>query len=955
MKTWAGAALGALLVLLWALSIESAPSVVLSEAVAAGSLPNQEADFPLRALNLELGIRDHEPTQWDGSMRISQGQIIELRGHHFSDEAELVQDHSWEAATSAWPESRGTMHLNELPVPHATRAMIVGVTVYYRAPDDARLEVKTEQGDFAFRVGDVPETTPLYFLVTRVKVSRVPPVEHLTTEEYEDDYPSIVENGEGHLYFAWIGYREERDRVLFRRAQNGIWGKPVEVTREPGDLFGTEMAIDEQGRAWIVWSQRAGTDWYLKGRWFDGSSWGDIVELTSTPGNHLFHRLAADDRGRLHLVWQAGRGGRFDIHHRTLEGGRWSAETVLSDPGKSRRTNDWHPHVAVDSRGVAWVVWDTYDGGSYNIRMRSIREGHPGSILRVTDSARFHAYPSVAVDALDRVWVAYDLAEENWGKDTGFLLTGGTGLYEARRIGVAIYDGSRWLEPRDRLGRLLPPGLDRYSHSPRLTSDSQGRMWIAFQTRTVANRSETNWGSGTKWEVMASFYDGDQWSHPILIPESVGRNGRPVDTTVTSQGEVYLAWVTDQRLWGNSSFGDLPRDNQILIADVANQLKNKPSQPPVLGPRGGEAPTRLPTEPREQEQVASLRDYAITAGDKTYRIYRGDLHRHTDISVDGAGEGSLFDSYRYMLDAAAMDFYMVSDHNSGEDQEYTWWRIEKSEDMFHLPGFFVTLFGYERSVSYPNGHRNIVYARRGNRTLPITEEERESSSGPFLYPHLRATNGIAIPHTSHTYMGTDWRDNDPELEPVVEIFQGARTSAEHPGAPLASAEDRTDLWAGSYRPLGFVWEAWAKGYKLGVQASSDHISTHTSYAMILAEDFTREGLLEAMRQRHTYGATSNILLNFRLRDGSADHIHGDSFATTRIPTLYVKTIGTSNIKEIVLVRDNQYVFRRPGSGERMEFTFLDSDLEPGEHYYYVRVEQHDRNLAWASPIWVKLR
>ena len=33
MKTWAGATLGALFVLLWALSIESAPGVTMSEAV----------------------------------------------------------------------------------------------------------------------------------------------------------------------------------------------------------------------------------------------------------------------------------------------------------------------------------------------------------------------------------------------------------------------------------------------------------------------------------------------------------------------------------------------------------------------------------------------------------------------------------------------------------------------------------------------------------------------------------------------------------------------------------------------------------------------------------------------------------------------------------------------------------------------------------------------------------
>jgi len=35
--------------------------------------------------------------------------------------------------------------------------------------------------------------------------------------------------------------------------------------------------------------------------------------------------------------------------------------------------------------------------------------------------------------------------------------------------------------------------------------------------------------------------------------------------------------------------------------------------------------------------------------------------------------------------------------------------------------------------------------------------------------------------------------------------------------------------------------------------------------------------------------------------------------------------------------------------------YLDQDVAPGEHYYYVRVEQENGQLAWASPIWLKRR
>jgi hypothetical protein len=35
---------------------------------------------------------------------------------------------------------------------------------------------------------------------------------------------------------------------------------------------------------------------------------------------------------------------------------------------------------------------------------------------------------------------------------------------------------------------------------------------------------------------------------------------------------------------------------------------------------------------------------------------------------------------------------------------------------------------------------------------------------------------------------------------------------------------------------------------------------------------------------------------------------------------------------------------------------VDDDARPGQsHYYYVRVEQADGNLAWASPLWISYK
>ena len=910
-------------------------------------------EHPLRALNIEFGVKDHEPIKWDGSLSIDKGEIVALRGYRFKDGESIGEDNSWVARTDPWVQPTGGMHPHELPFPHLTRVQDVGVTLYYRAPDDAMVSVKTVNGDFFFKPADLPPSDAMHILSTKVELRRVPPVEAVTTDEFEDDYPAMAMSDDGTLSVAWIGYKGENDQVFARDRANGEWGEIARIAGASGDLQGLGAAYDRDGKLHLVWSKRSGGIWSLLHAMRSDGSWSAPSPVGAGSGNNLFPVLASDRLGGLHLAWQSAREGFSGIYYSAFDGSDWSEEVPLSHPGAA--ANEWYPDIATDTNGTAWVAWDSYQGGSYNIRLRSVSGGRAGDLLKVTDTPRYHGTPSIAVDAQDRVWISYDESDENWGKDTGFLLRGGTGIYQSRTNRVVVWNGSEWLAPLDDVNRRFRPSVKRYIQTPELVPDSKGRMWLLLRPRVRAVKPESIWAAGGKWEVMATYYAGDRWVDPFPLPDSVGRNEGPLDAVAGSDGKVYAAWTTDQKLWGGPGFGHYPRDNQVFFAELSAQFGGVRIDPAMLGPRGTEPPAMLPAEPRESEQVAAVRNYTINSGGKRFKIYRGDMHRHTDISLDGTGDGSLYDSFRYMMDGAAMDFYLVTDHKGTNDTEYSWWRTEKAEDMFHVPGRFVTLFGYERSLGYPNGHRNIIYAERGNKPIPITQEERKSSTGPYLYDALRKQKGIATSHTSHTSMGTDWRDNDPELEPIVEIFQGARTSAEHEGAPLASSAARTDLWAGSYRPKGFVWLAWEKGYRLGVQASSDHVSTHSSYAMVLSDDYSRRGLVNAMRQRHTYAATSNIILDYRLKTSVGEWIQGDEFSSAEIPTATVVIRGTGAIKEAVVVRDNTYVHTLAGEGESMEFEFREQELAAGEHYYYVRVEQEDGNVAWSSPIWVTKR
>ena len=919
-------------------------------ALVSGQITNPQpapAAEELQAMTLVFGSKDTAPSKWDGSIAISRGRIERIKGWHFNESAKVVDGNSWECSTSAWGTFGPGMHPNEKGQPQPTAVEPTGVTIEFRAPADAELSVKIPRGDFSFRPMDVPALGGIFPLTALVEVYRTPVVDQVTDADYEDDYPSMAAEG-NKVWVAWQGYAQGAEKVFLRPWENGNWGERIEVSDKPGDIFMTAVVASRENVR-TIWSERDGVNWRLKSRALESGRLGQTEVVTQTTGNHLFHRAAADAQGGVHVVWQSWRGGRSDIYLKSYSNGRWSQEINLSDPKRDPRANDWSPAVVADRDGTVWVAWDGYATGSYNVNLRSVRNGRAGELIKVTDSSRFHAHPSLAVDLQNRVWIAWDEAPENWGKDVGFLLNGGTGLYDSRSIKVAVYAAGRWQTPLQQPSEVVPYGFRRYFQTPRLTADSAGRIWLFARPRTSAKLPTTLWAAGGKWEVTATYYQHDRWSELFLIPDTVGRNEGELAVAADANGNVYTSLVSDHRLWGGPNFGNPPRNNDIMFARLRAEGAAGSA---ALGSRPAEPPGLLSTEPREKEQVAAVRGHVIQHDGKTYRIYRGDMHRHTDISGDGAGDGNLWDAYRYMMDAAAMDYFAVTDHQSGI-QEYTVWRTQKSADMFHVAGFFTALYGTERSLPYPNGHRNLIFAQRGVPILPITPEEQKSSTGPVLYPFLKKHRGIATSHTSHTGMGTDWRDNDRELEPVVEIFQGARTSAEREGAPLSPTAKRTELWAGGYRPLGFVSNAWAKGYRLGVQASSDHVSTHTSYAMVLSENSTREGLLDSIRRRHTYAATSNILLDVRANAGGRSYLQGDEFESAALPEISAKIAGTAPLKSVVVVRDNESIYSQSPTGETFELRYRENMLSPGEHFFYVRVEQKDGNVAWSSPVWVK--
>ncbi len=942
-----------------------------------------------RVLLVTLGVGDRAEVRWDGEARVSNGDLVALIGYEMGAGDLIRPPRRWELSTrAAFPFDRRSHDdgiLLDLP---PDTYLTPRFYLYLDGSPATQVTIATAEGDFQFELGEIPAAGRKSFLAGRARVEDTPhallagrgdpgPADQRLTD---NDFASLTVASDGAVWAAWTGFAGDSDRVFAEKTTPGSARAPHAVSPAGGDVHRTAVAEDSEGKIWVVWSEQIDANWDLYARSFDGETWSRIERLTSASQPDTQHKLLRDSTGRLHLVWQGFRNNRAEIRYSSFhaEDG-WGEERTVSHV---ERGNCWEPSLAIDSKDVVYVGYDCYGEGGYNVYVRKIEQTLRSPLFAV-ESARFEAYMTLAVDKQDRLWMAWHESGVNWGKDWGYpfhIQANATGLYNSREIRIAVLDG-RLKQPAQRLSDALPdpgPGNNFYEY-PQLAVDGSGRVWCFFRHRRPSQHN-VYWRTPSHhalWEIYGSYYEGGAWSPMMLIPYSTGRNDMRIETARSPSGGLVAAWPTDRRSFRDfvNMLGDVfvAKMPAIAGAPPAAELVDfvgspvEPARQPPNRPRR-EMAANEPVHPNEARDVARAREYAYDLGDKRYRIFRGDMHRHTEISWDGYNDGSLEDTYRYALDAASLDFIAVTEHNFGVADEYDWWRSQKYTDIYRVGNRFVPLVGYERSLPYPNGHRNVVFPYRGAPILDYQHYEWNSGQEGFAYTrqgperffaYLRKYKAVAMPHTSGTGMGTDWADYDPEVEPVVEIYQSDRTSYECTDCWRAAPADEVSKQFGGYKPEGYVNVAWDKGYRLGVQASSDHLGVHTAYSMILAEENTRAALVDAIRKRRTYGATDNIIVDFRLVEGQKQYMMGEDATVSGPPVFHIHVEGTAALGQVEVVKNNKMVYRQEPENEATTFVYRDNETPDAEQasFFYVRVRQKDRDqqVAWSSPIWVTAR
>jgi hypothetical protein len=717
----------------------------------------------------------------------------------------------------------------------------------------------------------------------------------LTTAMFEDDHPAVASR-QGRIWVTWVGFSEldGTSRVFARSYADGKWSKTVEVSEKPGDYSKPAVAIDDAETVWVAWPAQVSGNWDIYARSLTGGVWAKTERLTNHPGPDVRPVMAAA-KGRVILVWQSMRKGNLDILYRVHEAA-WGEEGFVTE----NPANDWEPAVAATRDGAFHVAWDSFRG-DYDVMLRTLRGSAWSQEMPVAASAKLENHASLAVDGRDRLWIAWEAGPEKWASDSA-----NGGLRPSRDVGLACLQNGK-------LYRAADDEALRGIQAPAIAVGRDGKLRLFFRQP-----------AGKNWLTVGTMVrTGGAWSKPEPLPYSEGRIDQRIVVADTG-ARIFACYPAGAR--HNVVYG--------RFYDVG------PAAPVESLPKLEAAP------------AAALKSAAPAPARHTLRGYQlvwGDLHRHTDISEDGGiRDGSLLDTMRYSLDAAGLDFIGITDHTRYLPRRYNLWRIQQISDLLYKPGAFSPMHSYERSQLTPWGHRNVVHLNRNYTPVPASYDVGDMGVDPNgLFAALRGKNAISIPHTSA--WGTkqvSWAYNDPDIERLVEVYQGCRSTYEYAGAP-----DPADRAVYEKDSPNFLWNALEKKIKLGLIASSDHGSTHMSFAAVYAKNVDRPSIFEGLKARRTYAATDKILVDFSI----GETLMGGETTVKGKPELAVTIVGTGPIAQIDVIRNGKFAYATKPGTVRAGFTFRDEEYRGEDTFYYVRVIQQDKNMAWASPIWVKSR
>jgi len=333
-----------------------------------------------------------------------------------------------------------------------------------------------------------------------------------------------------------------------------------------------------------------------------------------------------------------------------------------------------------------------------------------------------------------------------------------------------------------------------------------------------------------------------------------------------------------------------------------------------------------------------------------YSIYFGQLHSHTDYS-DGLGTPD--DAYYYAKNTAKVDFLAVTDHSNSFDNASTSTMADGSKSTRWVSGHniadnytdsnFVGIYAYEMTWSNGTGHINTFntpgFENRDTAKYKLADGLKQYYSVLKQFP-----DSISQFNHPGTTFGdfNDFAYYDPEIDKEISLIEVGNGE----GAVRSS---------GYFPSYDYYTRALDKGWHVSPTNNQDnHLgkwgNANTARTVVLTDSLTRDNIYDAMRNMRTYATEDNDLrIKYTLNGEVMGTVLDQKPAGVDIKVDLEDPDNEALGKVSIISNGGKVVASKTliTSKDTVEFT-----LSPDYSYYYVRVDEADKDIAVTAPVWI---
>lgn len=181
--------------------------------------------------------------------------------------------------------------------------------------------------------------------------------------EGKNHSPDFDFDSSGDIWMTWVHQTEGQHQVLVSDTANAFtWN----VNPSPAlPAYTPRIVAASRSSVWIFWISQGDGHYRISSCRYDGKNWSEVSELNLDKERpHVFPEIALDDLGHPWVVWSGYDGQDYEIWYSSWDGYTWSPERPITS---NRNLSDMYPIIRFLPGNIPLIAW-SQQGSASQIR-----------------------------------------------------------------------------------------------------------------------------------------------------------------------------------------------------------------------------------------------------------------------------------------------------------------------------------------------------------------------------------------------------------------------------------------------------------------------------------------------------------------------------------------------------------------------------------------------------------